>query len=210
MIWRTLALLAALSSAGAVRLQPHARGLRRSAPRCAAASDEAAEGAAAAEEEEDVTVKVVPMTTSLGFDDMPSVMGPPVPTLADAPKDARSVFVTVGLFKKGLMPSDPLTTQHVEWLSNASAGIDVCRADYLNAQQSLGDDVSQFGVTYTEEDLAAVTQETDDGPPQGMIHMPQVTRTQTRTRTLALTPTPTPTPPQPLFLSLPPPLSSWA
>lgn len=118
-------------------------------------------------------MKVVPMTTSLGFDDMPSVMGPPVPTLVDAPKDARSVFVTVGLFKKGLMPSDPLTTQHVEWLSNASAGIDVCRADYLNAQQSLGDDVSQFGVTYTEEDLAAVTQETDDGPPQGMIHMPQ-------------------------------------
>ena len=76
--------------------------------------DEAAEGAAGAEEEEDVTVKVVPMTTSLGFEDMPTVMGPPVPTLEDAPKDARSVFVTVGLFKKGLMPSDPLTTQHVE------------------------------------------------------------------------------------------------
>ena len=100
-------------------------------------------------------MKVVPMTTSLGFEDMPTVMGPPVPTLEDAPKDARSVFVTVGLFKKGLMPSDPLTTQHVEWLSNASAGIDVCRADYLNAQQSLDDDVSQFGVTYTEEELAA-------------------------------------------------------
>ena len=133
-------------------------------------------------------MKVVPMTTSLGFEDMPTVMGPPVPTLEDAPKDARSVFVTVGLFKKGLMPSDPLTTQHVEWLSNASAGIDVCRADYLNAQQSLDDDVSQFGVTYTEEELAAVVQENDDdGPPQGMIHMPQVTRTRTRTRTLTLT-----------------------
>ena len=133
-------------------------------------------------------MKVVPMTTSLGFEDMPTVMGPPVPTLEDAPKDARSVFVTVGLFKKGLMPSDPLTTQYVEWLTNASAGIDVCRADYLNAQQSLDDDVSQFGVTYTEEELAAGVQENDDdGPPQGMIHMPQVTLTLTRTLTLTLT-----------------------
>jgi len=183
MIWRTLALVATLSSAGAVRLQPHARALRRcSAPRCAAAPDEAVEGAAEAAAaamaaadakfDEDASVKLVPMSTSLGFEDMPTVVGPPVPTLKDAPKDGRSVFVSVGLFKKGLMPSEPLTTQHVEWLSQTATGVDVCRADYLNAQQSV-DDIAELGVSLTEEELSAMAEKVDEGPPQGMIKMPQ-------------------------------------
>ena len=128
--------------------------------------------AADAKFDEDASVKLVPMSTSLGFEDMPTVVGPPVPTLKDAPKDGRSVFVSVGLFKKGLMPSEPLTTQHVEWLSQTATGVDVCRADYLNAQQSV-DDIADLGVSLTEEELSAMAEKVDEGPPQGMIKMPQ-------------------------------------
>ena len=117
-------------------------------------------------------MKLVPMSTSLGFEDMPTVVGPPVPTLKDAPKDSRSVFVSMGLFKKGLMPSEPLTTQHVEWLSQTTTGIDVCRADYLNAQQSV-DDIAELGVSLTEDELSAMAEKVDEGPPQGMLQMPQ-------------------------------------
>lgn len=113
------------------------------------------------------------MTTSLGFETMDTVDGPPVPTLSkDVPKDARSVFVSVGMFKEGLMPSDPLTTQYVEWLSQTATGIGVCRGDYLNVQQSVGD-IAELGVSLTEEELTAMAEKAEDGPPQGMLQMPK-------------------------------------
>ena len=107
--------------------------------------------------DDDASVKLVPMTTPLGFEDLAPVPGPPVPTPTDAPMDARQVFVSVGMFKKGLMPSEPLTTQYVQWLSEPATGIGVCRSDYLNAQQSVGD-LADLGVSLTEEEVPRTPQ----------------------------------------------------
>ena len=148
-LWRVITL--SLCGASAVRLQYRAAQpplVRCSPPRCDAGPESAV--AAEDEDEEDKSVKLVPMSTPLGFDELEPAPGPPVPTLQDGPSDGRAVFVSVGMFKAGMMPSEELTARYVQWLSGKrtddngqlvtvepAPSVGLCRASYLNAQQVL-------------------------------------------------------------------------
>lgn len=163
---RALTFALSISLVHALQLQlqlrpPQLRSARCQAARC---SDD---DAAAGDDEEDRSIKRVPMTTPLGFDEFPITPGPPVPTLEEPVPDGRDLYTVVGMYADDLMPSPLLQDRYVEWLERSSG---VCTARYLPREQSI-EDISELGVVVTEDEMAAIDEEEEKPEPNGMVKL---------------------------------------
>lgn len=168
---RVLTFALSLSLAHALQLQLQLRPPQLLSVRCHAVRCEEKEAPAAVErgedDDEDRSIKLVPMTTPLGFDDYPITPGPPVPTEEEPVPDGRDLYTVVGMYAEGLMPSPVLQDRYVEWLEGSGG---LCTARYLPAAQSI-DDISELGVVVTEDEMAAIDEEGEKPEPVGMIQL---------------------------------------
>jgi len=115
--------------------------------------------------EEDERDKLVEMSSDLGrVPDLSPISGPPVPQPDVNTSDPRPLFVAVRTFKPRQMPSDTLTEQYVEWVSEASDL--VCRAGYLLSADSFDGFEEADGTVLSDEDLDELDEQDMDLEPE--------------------------------------------
>eukprot|EP00325_Prymnesiales_sp_UTEX-LB-985_P004478 CAMPEP_0174698146 /NCGR_PEP_ID=MMETSP1094-20130205/3803_1 /TAXON_ID=156173 /ORGANISM="Chrysochromulina brevifilum, Strain UTEX LB 985" /LENGTH=373 /DNA_ID=CAMNT_0015895257 /DNA_START=107 /DNA_END=1228 /DNA_ORIENTATION=+ len=92
------------------------------------------------------------MTTKL--DRASELMPAAGPDVIDEPQeevDIRPLFASVGLYAKGLMPSDDLQDAYYEWLSESD---NVCLPHYLLSAQDFVEEMNTVGDVLTDDEIA--------------------------------------------------------